>query len=531
VPSPSSKPAGPITAKAQSLTSPVALVGAGPGDPGLITVRGAELLGRADVVVYDHLANPQLLAMAPKARHIYVGKRCRDHVMTQEQINEMLVAEAGKGLRVVRLKGGDPFVFGRGGEECQALAAAGVPFEIVPGVTAAIAAAAYAGIPITHRAFNSSFTLITGSEKSSGGDDAQSAAEPDWASLARQPCVAFYMGVGTLPRICQRLIENGMPATTPAATIEWGTTPRQRTVTATLADLPQKIAAVGLGPPAITIVGQVVQLRQTLNWFEKRPLFGQRIGVTRTRKQAGELSAQLADLGAQVIEAPTIELAEPTDWSAVDAELRNLAKADWIIFTSANGVSAARARLTALNLDSRVFGNCKIAAIGQPTAAAIARDLFLRVDLCPVQFVAEALADELNATGQVAGRRFVLLRADIARPVLAERLRGAGAADVRDLAIYQTRRATELPSDLLEALDSGRLDWLTFASSSSATNFITMLREAGGEPAIKLLKSVRFASIGPITSATMRELGLEPAVEASISTIDSLVTAIVQAKQ
>jgi uroporphyrinogen III methyltransferase/synthase len=535
VPSPSSKSARPITAKAQSLLSPVALVGAGPGDPGLITVRGSQLLSRADVVIYDHLANPRLLALAPQARHIYVGKQSGAHALQQQQINDLLIAEAKKSLRVVRLKGGDPFVFGRGGEECQALGAAGVPFEIVPGITAAIAAAAYAGIPATHRDFNSSFTLVTGNEKASSDQDSQD-AELDWAALARLPCVAFYMGVASLGRICERLIENGMPANTPAATIAHGTTPRQQTITATLADLPQQVTAADVRPPAVTIVGQVVQLRQALNWFERRPLFGSTIVVTRTRHQAGELSAKLEEQGAFVIEAPTIELTEPADWSAVDSALRDLHKANWAIFTSANGAAAVRNRLSAIGLDSRAFGRCKIAAIGQSTAAAVTRELCLRVDLCPAQFVAEALADEFEATGEVAGRHFVLLRADIARPVLADRLRAAGAAEVKDVSVYETRRATSLPPELLAALNDGQVDWITFASSASASNFVSLLKDAGlkdagGAAAIAQLSKTRFASIGPITSATMRDLGLEPAVEAPISTIDSLVAAIIQAQQ
>jgi uroporphyrinogen III methyltransferase/synthase len=481
------------------------------------------------VVVYDHLINQRLLSLAPHARHIYVGKQSGAHTMEQEQINALLVVEASKGSRVVRLKGGDPFVFGRGGEECQALAAAGITFEVVPGISAAIAAAAYAGIPVTHRDFNSSFTLVTGNEKAPSDQESQ-AADLDWGALARLPCVAFYMGVGTLGRICGRLIENGMPPGTPAATIQWGTTPRQRTISSTLADLPERVASAGLQPPAVTIVGQVVQLRQALNWFEKRPLFGSTIVVTRTRQQAGELSAKLADLGAQVIEAPTIELVEPADWSAVDATLRDLSQADWAVFTSANGVAAVRSRLTALGLDSRVFGKCKIAAIGHPTAAAIARDLFLRVDLCPAQFVAEALADELESTGQVAGRRIVLLRADIARPVLAIRLRAAGAADVKDISVYETRRAAALPPELLTSLQERQVDWITFASSSSASNFVALLKDAAGSTVLDQLKNVRLASIGPITSATMRELGLNVAVEARPSTIDALAAAIVDAQ-
>lgn len=515
---------GPIT-PAPAITA-VALVGAGPGDPGLLTLRGAELLRQAEVVVYDHLANPRLLAMAPTARQIYVGKQAGSHAMEQDAINALLVAEARAGRRVVRLKGGDPFVFGRGGEECQALATAGVPFEVVPGITAAIAAAAYAGIPVTHRDFNSSFTLVTGNEKEPGADsDAES--KIDWTALARLPCIAFYMGVAALPRICQRLIEHGMDPSTPAATIQSGTTGRQRTVSATLRDLPARVAAAGLRAPAITIVGKVVTLRAAIGWFERRLLFGKTIVVTRTRHQAGELSAKLTELGADVIEAPTIELVPPSDFTAVDAALRSLATdqgADWVIFTSINGVAAVKARLAAIGLDVRAFGRSRIAAIGQPTAAAITQQLCLRVDLCPEQFVAESLADELEKGGHVAGRRFLLLRADITRPVLVPRLRAAGAADVRDISVYETRRAAALPDELRTALREKRVDWITFASSGTATNFVALL---GNDTAH--LAGIRTASIGPITSATLRQLSLPPTAEAQPSTIDGLIAAIVAA--
>ena len=408
----------------------VYLIGAGPGDPGLITVRGARLLEQAEVVVYDYLSNPRLLSYCPHAEVIYVGKKAAAHSMPQEQINALLIEKALAGKRVVRLKGGDPFVFGRGGEECQALADAGVAFEVVPGVTAAIAAPAYAGIPITHRDFNSSFTFITGHEREDGEDPADDIA---WDAIAKLPCIAFYMGAKSLPKICQKLIENGMPSETAAATIQWGTMPAQRTVVSTLARLAQDVAAAGLGAPAITIIGKVVELRKTLAWVERRPLFGQTIVVTRTRQQASAISQKLEDLGAAVIEAPTIELHEPQDLTAVDAALCRAGDFDWVCFTSANGVAAARKRLVELGKDARVFGKAKLAAIGSATAEAIEQELCLKVDLCPPSFVAEALADELVKNKEVAGLRFLLLRADIARPLLRERLIENGAAEVSDV--------------------------------------------------------------------------------------------------
>jgi uroporphyrinogen III methyltransferase/synthase len=501
-------------------TSPqgiVYLIGAGPGDPGLLTVRGARLLELADVVVYDHLANPRLLGYCPRAELIYVGKQSSAHTLSQEQINALLTKLGFEGKRVVRLKGGDPFVFGRGGEECLALAEAGVRFEVVPGVTSAIAAAAYAGIPITHRDLNSSFTLITGHESTDEGSDIA------WPVIAKLPCLAFYMGVAALPKICQRLIENGMPADMPAATIQWGTTPKQKTVTATVGTLPEAVVAGKIGTPAMTIIGKVVTLRQTLSWFENRPLFGQTIVVTRTRRQASELSQQLEDLGATVIEAPTIDIVPPANWDAVDAALAGAPKFDWIIFTSANGVQAVRDRLLASGKDIRALGNGKLAAIGPATADAIERDLCRKVDLCPERFVAEALGDELIGKNAVAGKRFLLLRAEIARPILRDMLISAGAAEVSDVAVYETRRAEKLPEGLRQGLEHGQINWITFTSSSTVKNFLELLGPEGS----RLLQGVKLAAIGPITAATLTDAGLTPTVVAGEFTIDGVVSAMV----
>ncbi|HEX2972149.1 MAG TPA: uroporphyrinogen-III C-methyltransferase, partial [Tepidisphaeraceae bacterium] len=391
-------------------TGIVYLVGAGPGDPGLITVRALRLLEQADVVVFDYLANPQLLRHCPTAETIYVGKQASQHAMSQQEINALLVEKGREGKKVVRLKGGDPFVFGRGGEECEALAQASIRFEVVPGITSAIAGPAYAGIPVTHRDLNSSFTLVTGHEKEADYQDPDArartpgaASDIDWAVLAKLPCLAFYMGVKALPSICQKLIDHGMSPDMPAASIQWATTAHHRTIVGTLRDLPRKVAAARLTPPAITLVGRVVQLRQTMNWFENRPLFGQTIAVTRTRQQASDLAQQLEELGARVIEAPTIELVPPSDWTAVDQSLHAAAQFDWIIFTSQNGVAFTKQRLLELHLDARAFGQACIAAIGDATAAAIRQHLCLNVDLCPTSFVAEALADELLRQDQIQG--------------------------------------------------------------------------------------------------------------------------------
>ncbi len=511
----------------------VYLVGAGPGDPGLLTLRGAELLAAADVVVYDALANPRLLAHCPTAENVYVGKRAASHSMSQDQINSLLVELGRKGKRVVRLKGGDPFVFGRGGEECEALAAASIAFEVVPGITAAIAAPAYAGIPVTHRDFNSSFTFLTGHEKEEEYREAEAkqrtpgaGSDVDWVALAKLPCLAFYMGVKSLPRICQKLIEHGMPADMPAATIQWGTHPKQRTVVGTIATLPERVAEAKISPPAMTIVGRVVSLRPTMNWFESRPMFGKTIVVTRARDQASDLSIRLEALGARVIEAPAVELVPSQDAAGIEQALRELASnpVDWIVFTSANGVKFAKQKLFELGLDARVFCRARLAAIGDVTAAAIREHLALRIDLLPESFVAEALAEELVKRNEVTGKKFLLLRADIARPMLRERLIEGGAT-VRDLPIYDTRPILTMPAELRDALDAGSVDWITFTSSSTARNLIGMLGE--NYPAV--LKDIKLASIGPITTATLRQLKLSPAVEAVTFNLDGLVEALLEA--
>jgi uroporphyrinogen III methyltransferase / synthase len=502
----------------------VYLVGAGPGDPGLITVRGAELLASAEIVVYDALANPQLLRHCPAAEKIYVGKQADRHSKTQQQINELLVEHGRQGKRVVRLKGGDPFVFGRGGEECEALAAANVPFEVVPGITAAIAATAYAGIPVTHRDFNSSFTFITGHEKEESVSPG-AASDIDWTAVAKLPCIAFYMGARSLPRICTKLMAGGMSGDTPAATIQWGTTPKQKTVVGTVSNLAQRVVEANIGAPAMTIIGKVVGLRSVMNWFERRPLFGKTIVVTRSREQASELTRRLSELGANVIEEPTIELTPAADQSAVDAVLRDMSGFDWIIFTSPAGVTHAKRRLIELGLDVRAFGPAKLAAVGEETAKAIREQLSLKVDLCPQQFVAEALADALQKNDDITRKRFLLLRADIARPILAQRLRQGGAAKVADVAIYQTRPVATLSESVASALAAGQVHWITFTSSSTVTNFLAQL---GADFEAKL-SQIRLASIGPITSQTLRAAGLQP-IQAQIYNLDGLVAAILAAE-
>lgn len=507
-------------------TGRVALVGAGPGDPGLITVAGLERLRCAEVVVHDALANPRLLDEAPPdAERIDVGKRAGAHKLGQERINALLVDLARQGRFVVRLKGGDPYLFGRGGEEAVHLAEHAVPFEVVPGITAGIAAPMTAGIPVTHRQLASTVTFVTGHE-----DPAKDATAIDYRALAALVVaggtVCFYMGVARLRGIAEALIARGLDAQTPAAAVQWGTTPRQRVAHGTIESLPGVLEREDIGAPAIVVVGPVAALPEQvsgLDFFAQRPLFGQTVLVTRTRQQASELARQLEALGAEVIETPTIELVPPESWDEVDAALGEVGRNDWLVLTSANGVRAVAERFEALGLDARHLAGVRLAAIGDATARALHDALGVRADLVPQRFVAESLADELIAQGDVRGRRFLLLRADIARPALPERLSEAGAV-VNEVVAYRTKLAEALPAAALEALEAGRVNWVTFTSSSTARNLVALLGERR-----ELLAGVRCASIGPITSETMRELGLTVALEAERSNVAGLVAALTQA--
>jgi uroporphyrinogen III methyltransferase / synthase len=485
----------------------VYLVGAGPGDPGLITVAGAEALRRAQVVIYDFLANAELLKLCPpEAERIYVGKTGVQHTKTQEEINTLLAEKAGGeegGKTVVRLKGGDPYVFGRGGEEAEYLREHGVRFVVIPGVTSGIAAAAYAGIPVTHREMTSTVTLVTGHEK-----DGTDTPRVDYGALAglgkAGGTLVFYMGVKSLPVIVDRLAVGGLDGETPVAVVRWGTHAKQQTVVGTLKTIAGEVERAGLTAPAITIVGKVVALRGTLNWFEERPLFGQRVLVTRTRQQASELSSRLMELGAEVIEVPTIELAAPESWDEIDRTLAQIPAYDWIVFTSANGVRAAWDRLRHLTFDARHFGASSIAAIGTATAKAL-QEIGIEPDLLPDKFVGEELAAALQehlGDAEIRHQRFLLLRADIARPALREELTKLGAK-VEDVAIYRTQRPESLSPDILHAIDETKIEWVTFTSASTAKNLWDLLTP---ERRAKVNKMKR-VSIGPVTSAALVELG------------------------
>jgi len=477
------------------------LVGAGPGDPGLLTCRGAEVLATAEVVVHDRLANPALLDLSPpEALRVSVGKAPGNVEMDQEQINAVLVEHGAAGKRVVRLKGGDPFVFGRGGEEAEALMAAGVPFEVVPGITSAIAAPAYGGIPVTHRGLSTHVTIVTGHE-----DPTKGRTDVEWEALARVGgTLVILMGAARVGDIAARLIAGGRSPETPVAAVRNGTRPDQQTIRGTLAT----IADAAVRAPSAIVVGEVAAL--DLAWFETRPLFGKRIVVTRAREQASELRQRLEALGAEVLELAAIRV-EPIAFA-----FPHLHRYAWLVFTSANGVRAFFERgLDALGVDARALAGLRLAAIGPGTAAALAAR-GLRPDVVPERFVAESLLDAFPAPG-APGERVLLARAEQARDVLPEGLGERGhLVDV--LAVYRTVRTDPDPS-LLEQVRAGEVDALTFTSSSTVTNFIEAVGEfTGPQPVV--------VSIGPVTSATARDRGLRVDAEADPHTIDGLVEVV-----
>ena len=499
------------------MSGKVYLVGAGPGDPGLLTFKGVQLLKEAEVVIYDFLASPQLLNYVPKsAECLYVGKKGGDHTLPQAEINRLIIEKASQGKKVVRLKGGDPFIFGRGGEEAEELARAGIPFEIVPGVTSAIAVPAYAGIPLTHRRFNTSLAFITGHE-----DPTKEEPGLDWGKLATAvETLVFLMGVKNLPAIVERLIQNGRPEETPAALIRWGTTPKQQTVTGTLSNIVLRAKEAGLSPPAIFVVGKVVALRQSLNWFESRPLFGKTVVVTRTREQASDLIAQVQALGAETLEFPTIRIVPPSDWTPLDQAVDHLSEYHWIFFTSPNGVRFFFQRLEQLGQDLRILKGIRLAVIGPATAKELGR-YHLRPDLVPEKYQAEGL---LNALAQIPfqDQKVLLPRAALARDVLPEGLKNLGA-EVTVVSAYQTLPAEEEKSFLEEKLDRGEVDCLTFTSSSTVIHFLALFSR---REILSRLKSVVIACIGPITAQTARDNGLTVSVTAEEFTIPGLVKEI-----
>ncbi len=495
----------------------VYLIGAGPGDPGLLTLKGRACIRKADVVVYDYLAAPALLAHAdPGADLIYVGKKGGDHTLSQDGINRLIVEKALQGLVVARLKGGDPFIYGRGGEEAEELLAAGVAFEIVPGVTSAVAAPAYAGIPLTHRDYTSTLAFVTGHE-----DPTKESSQINWASLASGiGTLVFFMGVKNLPHITSQLMDHGMAADPPVALVRWGTTNRQRTVTGTLETIVATAREAGIKAPAIIVVGRVVELRERLRWFENRPLLGRNIVVTRARAQASGLVARLGDLGANCLEYPTIAVEAVEDKSRLDQAIDNLADYDWIVFTSVNGVRYFFERLFDRGRDVRALHHMRTAVIGPVTAERL-RDYGLKSDILPASYRAESVVAAFrNET--MAGCRVLLPRAAEARAVLPEEL-GRMGADVDEVIIYRARPVTEDARQLVDDLRADRVDLVTFTSSSTASNFRALLPDAEAD---QLMQGVRVASIGPVTTETAQSLGFKVDTTAEEYTIPGLCQAI-----
>ncbi|GAB4389120.1 MAG: uroporphyrinogen-III C-methyltransferase [Thermodesulfovibrionales bacterium] len=505
----------------------VYLVGAGPGDTGLLTVKGMRCLRRAQVVVYDFHLNAQVLNyISHDAEFIYAGKRGGHHAMAQDEINRILVEKALEGRTVCRLKGGDPFVFGRGGEEAQALAAAGVEFEVVPGVSSAIAAPAYAGIPLTHRKVSSSFAVVPGYE-----DPAKENSSLDWAKLATGVgTLVFLMAVKNIAALTEKLIHNGKPPDTPVAIIRWGTRAEQKTVVGTLADIASAVEENHIKPPAVIVVGEVVRLREELSWYEKKPLFGHRVLVTREHTYGFEA---LEDLGAEVIEFPTIEVVPPESWEgldrATDRFIEGLAGggpkgASWLIFTSANGVRHFMGRLLERGIDIRDLKGARVCAIGSKTAAEVSSH-GIRVDLVPEEFRAEGLVEAFRAEaggGDLAGTRFLLPRAEKAREVFPEAVRALGG-EIEAPAAYRTVKPETGGKRLRRFLREGRISVATFTSASTFNNF----REIMGEEADELLRGVRIAAIGPVTARAIERAGHRADIMPAEATVEALVAEII----
>ncbi len=500
------------------MTGKVYLVGAGPGDPTLITVRGKACIEKADVLIYDYLASPSLLRYTRNsAEKIYVGKKGGDHTLSQEAINALIIEKAKAGLTVTRLKGGDPFIFGRGGEEAEELVKADIDFEIVPGVTSAIAAPAYAGIPLTHRRYTSTVAFVTGHE-----DPSKDTSDINWGSLANGiGTLVFLMGVKNLPNIVDHLIQNGRSSKTPVALVRWGTTSRQKTVLGTLENIVQRVKEARLKAPAIIVVGEVVSLRKKMKWFETRPLLGKKIVVTRAREQASDLVARLNQLGAEVLECPTIKVIPAENTQPLEKAISRLSEYEWLIFTSVNGVKFFFNFLFAAGLDVRALGHLKTAAIGPATASALSK-FGIKTDIIPESYRAESIL-EAFAREDVIGKKILLPRAAEARPVLPVELGKAGAF-VDEIITYRTCQDTQLAEVLIEDLKNNAIDMVTFTSSSTVKNFKGLLSR---DNISSLMQNVTIACIGPVTADTAIQLGFEPKIVAETFTIPGLCESIV----
>ncbi|MBI3291263.1 MAG: uroporphyrinogen-III C-methyltransferase [Elusimicrobia bacterium] len=497
----------------------VYLVGAGPGDPGLLTLRGKDILGRADVVLYDYLVNQRVLEWArPEAHLVCVGKERGRHTRSQAEINRLLVRSSQAGKVVARLKGGDPFLFGRGGEEAESLAAHGVPFEVVPGVTSAIAAPAYAGIPLTHRRLTSMVTIVTGHEAEGPALSGAEGPPVEWARISRSSTLVILMGMGQLSTIVERLKKLNWAIETPVAIIRWGTWLHQETLTGTLRDIVLKAQRAGFQPPATIIIGRVAGMHRRLRWFEKKPLFGRRIVVTRAREQASGFARLLEEAGAEVIQFPTIRLAPPPSYAPLDRTLRRLSEYDWMIFTSANGVQVFADRWRRIKPPTSVWNRVQTCAIGPKTAQAMASQGW-PVTRVAKEYQAEMILPEL---GSVRGKRVLLPRASVARDLLPKELRRRGA-HVEVIPLYRTEPDGMGLALVKPQLLGGSVDCVTFTASSTVTNFLKWYTPAERR---RVFARTKAASIGPITSATLRAHGIRPAIEAKQATIESLAAAI-----
>ncbi len=495
----------------------VFLIGAGPGDPALITIKGVEAIKNADCIIYDFLANSRLLDHASaNAERIYVGKKGATNIITQKEITALIIKKARSGKTVARLKGGDPFIFGRGAEEAEQITDAGLDFEIIPGVTSAIAAPAFAGIPLTHREFSSAVTFITGQE-----DPIKERTNIAWDRLSTgRGTLVFLMGWKNLPLIRKKLLANGWDPDTPVALVRWGTMTRQQSVTGRLGEMVTLSKEAGMLPPMVIVVGEVVKLKEKLDWFESRPLFGRRVLVTRTADQAGSFTARLENRGAEPVNFPTIKTVAPPSWKECDAAIKSLSTYDWAIFTSVNGVKYFIRRLKQLGLDVRELKGVKLCAIGPQTATAV-KELGIGVDLVPKKFIAEGVLEAFGKRG-IKGKRFLLPRALKAREILPiEISRLGGSIDV--VPVYKTVRPHSGVAEVRKRFESGEIDAVTFTSSSTVTNFAAMFRS--GEAA-ELLKGSLVACIGPVTASTAKELGFKVGITAKEYTIPGLTAAM-----
>lgn len=492
----------------------VYLVGAGPGNPKLITVCGRELLESCNVVIYDSLISKSLLDHAKHALKIYAGKsRQKGKHVDQAKIEKWMIHYAKQGKSVVRLKGGDPFIFGRGGDEALALSEAGISFEIVPGVTAAVGAAAYAGIPMTHRRMASDVTFITAHEDPNKAD-----SRIDWKSAASQKgTLVIYMGVEKLEHVAERLIKLGKSAVTPAAVIQWGTMPQQKTLTGTLGNIAKAAKASRIQSPAMVVIGEVVTLRKQLAWFEEKPLFGKTVVVTRPRRQAGALAELLENQGARVVEIPTVEIGPVRNWKKVDRAIRQISKYTWIIFTSENGVQYFMKRLEKINLDARKLSSVKIAAVGPGTSKKLS-EYSLKADFVPKTYSTEGLFQGLKRKKLIRKNRFLLVRTTIATDVLSKSIEKEGGF-ASELPIYETRKLKLNRAKVKKAVEA--VDYVTFTSASTANNFFSLFSARE----LKQLKS-RYVSIGPVTSEAIRSFKVPVYKEAKPYTIPALVSAI-----